>query len=209
MARYTGPVCKLCRREGDKLFLKGERCSSSKCAFERREHPPGQHGRGRRLKRSEYGIQLREKQKIKRIYGMQEQQFHNFYEKAMRQKGITGEQLLQMLESRLDNVIYRIGFAPSRRSARMLVTQRHVEVNEHIVDIPSYILSPGDVIKIREKSRKLMLIHDAMKRVKEGRLVPYVQLDKAKMEGMFVSYPTRDAIPIRAQEQMVVELYSK
>ncbi len=209
MARYTGPVCKQCRREGDKLFLKGERCASGKCAFERRETPPGQHGRSRRFKRSEYGMQLREKQKIKRIYGLQEKQFHNFYERAVRQKGITGQLLLAMLESRLDNIIYRIGFAPSRRTARMLVKHRHVIVNDHIVDIPSYRLSPGDVIKIRERSRKMILIHDAMKRVKEGKLVPYVQLDKAKIEGVFINYPERDAIPIRAQEQMVVELYSK
>lgn len=209
MARYTGPVCKLCRREGDKLFLKGERCASAKCAFERRELPPGQHGRNRRFKRSEYGVQLREKQKIKRIYGLQERQFHNFYEKAVRQKGITGQQLLALLESRLDNIVYRIGLAPSRSTARMLVRHRHVEVNDRIVDIPSYILSPGDTIKIKEKSRKMEVIHDAMKRVKEGKLVPYVQLDKARMEGTFINYPTRDAIPIRAQEQMVVELYSK
>jgi small subunit ribosomal protein S4 len=209
MARHTGPVCKQCRREGDKLFLKGDRCASAKCAFERREIPPGQHGRNRRFKRSEYGIQLREKQKIKRIYGMQERQFRNFYDKAVRQKGITGQMMLSMLESRLDNIVYRIGFAPSRRTARQLVRHRHVMVNDHIVDIPSYLLMPGDVIKIRERSRKMLLIHDSMKRVKEGKLVSYVQLDKAKMEGIFINYPTRDAIPIRAQEQMVVELYSK
>ncbi|TKJ40403.1 30S ribosomal protein S4 [candidate division LCP-89 bacterium B3_LCP] len=209
MARYTGPVCKLCRREGDKLFLKGERCASSKCAFERRETPPGQHGRNRRFKRSEYGVQLREKQKIKRIYGLQEKQFRNFYERAVRQKGITGQQLLMLLESRLDNIIYRMGLAPSRLAARMLVRHRHVEVNDRIVDIPSYILAPGDKIRIREKSRKMGSVHDAMKRVKEGKLVPYVQLDKALMEGVFVNFPTREAIPIRAQEQMVVELYSK
>ncbi len=209
MARYTGPVCKLCRREGDKLFLKGERCTSAKCAFERRETPPGQHGRSRRFKRSEYGSQLREKQKIKRIYGLQEKQFHNFYERAVRRKGITGQILLSLLESRLDNIVYRIGFAPSRKAARMLVRHRHVLVNDRIVDIPSYLLSPGDVVKIRPRSRKMALIHDAMKRVKEGKLVPYVDLDKAKLEGVFINYPTRDAIPIRAQEQMVVELYSK
>ncbi len=209
MARYTGSVCKLCRREGDKLFLKGERCASGKCAFERKELPPGQHGRNRRFKRSEYGIQLREKQKIKRIYGLQEKQFRNFYERAVRQKGITGQLLLSLLESRLDNIVYRMGLAPSRCAARMLVRHRHVEINDRIVDIPSYILSPGDVIRVREKSRKMGLIHDAMKRVKEGKLVPYVQLDKARIEGVFINYPTRDAIPIRAQEQMVVELYSK
>ncbi len=209
MARYTGPVCKLCRREGDKLFLKGERCASGKCAFERRETPPGQHGRNRRFKRSEYGLQLREKQKIKRIYGLQEKQFRNFYEKAVHQKGITGQLFLTMLESRLDNIVYRLGFAPSRRTARMLVCHRHVVVNDRIVDIPSYRLMPGDTIKIRERSRKMSLIHDAMKRVKEGKLVPYVQLDKARLEGVFINYPTREAIPIRANEQMVVELYSK
>jgi small subunit ribosomal protein S4 len=209
MARYTGPVCKLCRREGDKLFLKGDRCAGAKCAFEKREHPPGQHGRDRRFKLSEYGMQLREKQKIKRTYGMLEKQFRNFYEKALHEKGITGEQLLTLLESRLDNVVYRIGFAPGRKSARMLITHRHVQVNNRIVDIPSYILSPGDVIRIRQKSRKMAMIHDAMKRVKEGKLLPYLQLDKARMEGVFLNYPTRDAIPIRAREQMVVELYSK
>jgi small subunit ribosomal protein S4 len=152
---------------------------------------------------------LREKQKIKRIYGMQEKQFRNFYKRAERQKGITGQQLLALLESRLDNIVYRIGLAPSRTAARMLVMHRHVEVNARVVDIPSYILSPGDTIRIKEKSRKMEVIHDAMKRVKEGNLVPYVQLDKARMEGVFVNYPSRDAIPIRAQEQMVVELYSK
>jgi len=209
MARYTGPVCKLCRREGDKLFLKGERCAGAKCAFEKREQPPGQHGQGRRFKRSEYGDQLREKQKIKRSYGLLEGQFHIFYARALREKGITGQQLLTLLESRLDNIVYRIGFAPGRKAARMLVRHRHIEVNNRIVDIPSFILSPGDVIKVRERSRKLGMIHDAMKRVKEGKLVPYLELDKAKMEGTFREYPTRDAIPLRAREQMVVELYSK
>jgi len=209
MARYTGPVCKLCRREGDKLFLKGERCISAKCSFEKKGHPPGQHGKNRRFKRSEYGEQLREKQKIKRTYGMLERQFRIFYDRAVRQKGITGEQLLAMLESRLDNVVYRIGFAPSRRAARQLVRHRHIEVNGHTVDIPAFLLEPGDVIKIREKSRKLEIIHDAMKRVKEGKLVDYLMLDKAKMEGVFQQYPTRETIPIRAREQMVVELYSK
>lgn len=209
MARYTGPVCKLCRREGDKLFLKGERCAGAKCAFEKREHPPGQHGRDRRFKRSEYGDQLREKQKIKRGYGMLERQFRSFYEKALHEKGITGQRLLTLLESRLDNVVYRIGFAPGRKAARMLVRHRHIEVNQRVVDIPSYVLKPGDVIKVRERSRKLALIHDAMKRIKEGKLVPYLQLDKARMEGVFLVYPERDAIPTRGREQMIVELYSK
>jgi len=209
MARHTGPVCKQCRREGDKLFLKGERCASGKCAFERRETPPGQHGRNRRFKKSEYGLQLREKQKIKRIYGLQEKQFRNTYEKAVRQKGVTGQIMLGILESRLDNIVYRTGFAASRANARQLVRHRHILVNDRIVDIPSFVLAPGDTIKVREKSRKMLMIHDAMKRVKEGKLVPYVELDKAKMESVFINYPTRDAIPIRANEQMVVELYSK
>jgi small subunit ribosomal protein S4 len=209
MARYIGPVCKLCRREGDKLFLKGDRCASGKCALDKREHPPGQHGRDRRFKRSEYGNQLREKQRIKRSYGMLESQFRNFYERAAQAKGITGEQLLTLLESRLDNIVYRIGFAPGRIAARMLITHRHIEVNGRTVDIPSYIMKPGDVVKVRERSRKMLMIHDAMKRVKEGRLVPYLELDKAKMEGRFLSYPAREDIPMRAREQMVVELYSK
>ncbi|MBU0520498.1 30S ribosomal protein S4 [bacterium] len=209
MARHTGPVCKQCRREGDKLFLKGERCASGKCAFERRETPPGQHGRNRRFKKSEYGMQLREKQKIKRIYGLQEKQFRNTYEKAEHQKGVTGQIMLGMLEARLDNIVYRTGFAASRCNARQLVRHRHILVNDRIVDIPSFLLAPGDTIKIREKSRKMLMIHDAMKRVKEGKLVPYVELDKARMESVFIDYPTRDAIPIRANEQMVVELYSK
>ncbi|MBU1881967.1 30S ribosomal protein S4 [bacterium] len=209
MARHTGPVCKQCRREGDKLFLKGERCASGKCAFERRETPPGQHGRNRRFKKSEYGMQLREKQKIKRIYGLQEKQFRNTYEKAEHQKGVTGQIMLGMLEARLDNIVYRTGFAASRCNAIQLVRHRHILVNDRIVDIPSFLLAPGDTIKIREKSRKMLMIHDAMKRVKEGKLVPYVELDKARMESVFIDYPTRDAIPIRANEQMVVELYSK
>jgi len=202
-------VCKLCRREGEKLFLKGERCAGAKCALEKRETPPGQHGANRRFKRSEYGEQLREKQKIKRSYGMLERQFHKFYETAQHEKGITGEQLLTLLESRLDNIVFRIGFAPGRKAARMLVTHRHIEVNNRVVDIPSYILKPGDVVKVRVKSRKLGMVHDAMKRVREDRQLPYLALDKAKMEGVFLNYPNREEIPIRAREQMIVELYSK
>lgn len=209
MARYTGPVCKLCRREGQKLYLKGERCYGPKCSFERKEYAPGQHGQGRRRKRSEYGIQLREKQKIRRIYGVLETQFHNTYDKASRQKGITGENLLSMLERRLDNVVYRIGFAPSLRAARQLVRHRHFMVNDQIVDIPSFLVTPGDVVKVKDRSRKLGVIHDSLRRVKEGKLAPYLELDKAKLEGRLTDMPSRADIPVDVNEQAVVELYSK
>ncbi|NIU00667.1 MAG: 30S ribosomal protein S4, partial [Nitrosopumilaceae archaeon] len=154
MARYTGPVCKLCRREGEKLFLKGSRCHSAKCSFEKRSYAPGQHGLGRRTKLSEYGVQLRMKQKVKRIYGLLEAQFRSYYVKSSRQKGVTGENLLRMLESRLDNVVYRLGFAPSRKAGRQLVLHGHFLVNGKFVNVPSYILRPGDVVMVREKSRK-------------------------------------------------------
>ena len=212
MARTIGPVCKLCRREGEKLFLKGARCMSPKCAIERRGYAPGQHGKTSQFKRgrsTDYLNQLREKQKARRIYGVLEAQFRRYFTLALKGKGVTGAMLLTLLESRLDNIVYRIGFAPGRIAARMLVTHRHIEVNGRVVDIPSFILKPGDVIKVRDRSRKLSMIHDAMKRVKEGNLVPYLELDKAKMEGKFLSYPNREDIPIRAREQMVVELYSK
>ncbi|MGH7601326.1 MAG: 30S ribosomal protein S4, partial [bacterium] len=159
MARYIGPVCKLCRREEKKLFLKGAKCFSPKCPVEKRQFPPGQHGRTRRMKLSEYGVQLREKQKIRRIYGLLERQFRNYYEKALKIKGITGENLLRLLERRLDNVVYRLGFAPSRSAARQLVRHRHFLVNNRPVDIPSFSLRPGDMIKVRDKSRKMELIH--------------------------------------------------
>ncbi len=209
MARYTGPVCKLCRREGAKLYLKGERCYTPKCSFERREYPPGHHGQGRRRKRSEYGTQLREKQKIKRLYGLMETQFHNTYDKASRQKGITGENLLNMLERRLDNVIFRIGFAPSLRAARQLVRHRHFMVNGRIVDVPSFLMTPGDIVAVKERSRKMEVIHDSLRRVKEGKLVPYLELDKAKLMGKLVDIPARQDLPIDVNEQAVVELYSK
>jgi len=209
MARDIGAQCKICRREGEKLFLKGERCLSSKCAMERKNYPPGMHGQNRRPKVSEYGIQLREKQKIRRSYGLLEKQFHGVYERAVRMRGITGENMLQLLERRLDNIVYRLGFATSRISARQLVRHRHFMVNENIVDIPSYVLKEGDVIKVREKSKKLNTIHDSIKRVREGRLVPFLNLDKAKLEGVFEHYPSRSEIPGNFREQLVVELYSK
>lgn len=209
MARYNGPVCKLCRREGEKLFLKGSRCLSAKCSFEKRSYAPGQHGLGRRSKLSEYGVQLRMKQKVKRVYGLLEAQFRSYYVKSSQQKGITGENLLKMLESRLDNVVYRLGFAPSRKAARQMVLHSHFLVNGKHVDIPSYILRPGDIVAVREKSRKLALIHETMRRIKDDVLLPWLRLDKAKMEGEFLDLPARQDIPIDVQENLIVELYSK
>ncbi len=209
MARYTGPVCKLCRREGEKLFLKGSRCLSAKCSFEKRSYAPGQHGINQRVKLSEYGIQLREKQKVKRIYGVLESQFKNYYVRATRQKGVSGENLLKILESRLDNVVYRLGFAPSRKAARQLVLHRHFLVNGRLTNIPSYLLKPGDVIEVREKSRKLNVIHESMKRVKDDTMLPWLKLDKAKMRGEFLDVPNREDIPVQVQENLIIELYSK
>ena len=210
MARYTGPSCKLCRREGAKLFLKGERCYTDKCGIERRGYPPGMHGqRPRRRKPSEYALQLREKQKTKRQYGVLENQFRNYYDGAARRRGVTGEILLQMLERRLDNIIYRLGFAPSRKAARQLVRHRHVSVNGRTVDIPSFQASPGDTVQVRERSRQLPMIHDALKRMGEGRQVPWLSLDKVNLSGQFLETPSREDIPTAVEEQLIVELYSK
>ncbi len=209
MARYTGADCKLCRREGMKLFLKGTKCSTNKCPFEKKGYAPGQHGRTRRFKQSEYAIQLREKQKVKRMYGLLEKQFHNYFEKAERAKGITGENLLRLLECRLDNIVYRLGLASSRDAARQLVRHRHILVNGRLVDIPSYQLKAGDEVKVREKSRQLDMIHSSMKRVRDGKLVPWLELDKAGMRGVLLEMPARDAIPVNVNEKLVVELYSK
>lgn len=209
MAQYHGPACKVCRRESKKLFLKGDRCHSPKCAFERKAYPPGIHGRRRRSKVSEYGLQLREKQKIRDTYGLGESQFHRFFTEAQRRMGVTGEILLQLLESRLDNVVYRMGFASSRRQARQLVRHRHFMVNDRIVDIPSYGLRPNDVVRVKERSKKLAVIHGAMQKVREGKAVPYLSLDKAKMEGVFLERPNRADIPFDVNEQSVVELYSR
>ncbi len=211
MARYRDPVCKLCRREGIKLFLKGDRCQSPKCPLEGRKiQPPGEHGLDRRRpKKTEYGLQLREKQKIRRFYGVLEKQFRLYYKRASQMKGVTGENLLQLLESRLDNIVYRIGFAPSRAAARQMVRHRHILVNGKTVDIPSAQSRPGDIIKIREKSRKIDLIHESMKKMREGSLPEFLDLDKAKMEGIFKSLPSRDQVQVDANEQLVVELYSK
>lgn len=210
MARYRDAVCKLCRREGEKLFLKGERCDSSKCAMEKRAYPPGQHGKMRRIKKlSDYGIQLREKQKIKRYYGLLESQFRNVFFRANRKKGITSDIMLKMLESRLDNVVFRMGFAASRAAARQMIRHRHFLVNDQLVDIPSYQLKPNDVIKVREKSRKLDAIHSSIKRIKEGSQYPWLQLDKANLQGVFLEEPNINDIPVTFNANLVVELYSK
>jgi small subunit ribosomal protein S4 len=209
MARYTGPVCKLCRREGEKLFLKGNRCVTVKCSFEKKSYAPGQHGASQRTKISEYGIQLREKQKVRKIYGILEKQFRNYFHNAERLKGVTGENLLKLLESRLDNTIFRLGFAQSRNQARQLVLHRHFLVNSKLVDIPSFLLKPGDVITVKENSRRLIVVHESMKRIRDEDMYPWLTLDKAKMEGSFTDIPNRSDIPVQVQENLIVELYSK
>jgi len=209
MARYAGAVCRLCRREGMKLFLKGERCYTEKCAIERRNFAPGQHGKSRRPKLLGYGVQLREKQKVKRIYGVLEDQFRRYFEQAERLKGITGETLLQLLERRLDNVAYRLGFATSRPQARQLVRHGHFAVNGRKVDIPSYLVKAGDVVSVRTGSQKNVTIQHAIEEVK-GRGVPeWLTLDGDQFGGRVVSLPTRAQINLPVQEQLIVELYSK
>jgi small subunit ribosomal protein S4 len=211
MARYTGPVCRLCRREGTKLFLKGTRCLTEKCAIERREYAPGQHGQstGRRRKASEYAKQLREKQKVKRIYGLSERQFRNVFDRVLREPGVTGEALLIALESRLDNMTYRMGFATSRRQARQLVRHRHILVNGRTVDIPSYCVRPGDEVRVADASRESVPVKIALEQFGRTQPVSWVQVDTAKALGRMTERPTRDTIPIAAQEQLIVELYSK
>ncbi|MCQ2545319.1 MAG: 30S ribosomal protein S4 [Clostridia bacterium] len=206
MARYTDANCRLCRREGQKLFLKGDRCYSTKCAMERRGYAPGQHGQGR-SKASDYALQLREKQKTKRFYGLQETQFRNLFDKADRKQGITGENLLIMLETRLDNVVFRLGFASSRKEARQLVTHGHFTVNGKKVNIPSYAVKPGDVIKVKEKSTN----SPKFKEVKEMTItVPeWVSVDVEKLEGKVLAVPTREQIDTPVAEHLIVELYSK
>lgn len=210
MARYTDAVCKLCRRERQKLFLKGSKCYTEKCPVERRNYPPGQHGGNtRRAKVTEYGLQLREKQKVKRMYRLLEKQFRLTFEKASRQQGVTGTNLVKLLESRLDNVVYRLGFGASRDAARQLVLHRHILVNGSSVNIPSFVVKAGDVIDVRAKSRKLNVIHDAMRRVNDRSIPSWLQLDKATLKGTFLNAPERADVPMNANEQLVVELYSK
>ncbi len=208
MARYTKSLCRLCRRENLKLFLKGERCYTEKCAFERRNYPPGQHGQERK-KFSEYGAQLREKQKVKRIYGVLEKQFRNIFKEADRRKGITGENLLSLLERRLDNTVYRLGFAHSRNEARQLVRHNHFLVNQVKVNIPSYLVKPGDVIEVREKSKRVLRIVDALEGVARRGVPQWLELDKEQMKGSVKALPTREDITFPIQEKLIVELYSK
>ena len=209
--RYTGPSCRQCRREGTKLFLKGTKCFTEKCPVERRPYAPGQHGQAtaRRRKASEYSKQLREKQKIKRIYGISEGQFRNTFEKVTTLPGITGHNLLAALESRLDNVVYRMGFAASRKAARQLIRHRHVEVGGKSVDIPSYVVTPGAEVRVRMKSREQVSVMTAMDQSSRGAPLSWIAVDKETFSGRMLEKPSRPNIPIAAQEQLVVELYSK
>lgn len=208
MARYRGPVCRLCRREGEKLFLKGTRCMTEKCAIERRSYPPGQHGQGRQ-RTSDYSAQLREKQKLRRIYGVQERQFRGIFRRAERQPGVTGEHLLRLLECRLDNVVYRLGFAQSRNQARQLVAHGHFLVNGRKSDRPARTLKVGDTIQVREHSRTVLPIQMALEAA-EGRGVPgWLELDTAQFKGIVRGAPTKDDSALPVNEQMVVELYSR
>ncbi|HAV21299.1 MAG: 30S ribosomal protein S4 [Bacillota bacterium] len=209
MARYTGPVCRLCRREGLKLYLKGDRCYTEKCAIDRRPYPPGEHGVGRR-KASEYALQLREKQKLRRTYGVLEKQFARYFDMAVRARGmITGEALLQILESRLDNVVYRLGFASSRPEARQMVMHGHIEVNGRKVDIPSYLVKAGDVVGVREKSRELVPFRKALETAGDRTIPEWLSLHEDGLTATIVSLPSREQIDVPVQEHMVVELYSR
>jgi len=208
LARYTKTNCRLCRRENLKLFLKGERCFTEKCAYDRRNYPPGQHGQARK-KFSDYGSQLREKQKVKRIYGILENQFRNIFREADRQKGITGETLLALLERRLDNIVYRLGFANSRDEARQLVRHNHFLVNQSKVNIPSYLVKPGDVIQLREKSKKVVRVLEALEGVARRGVPQWLELDKDQMKGSMKGLPSREDVTLPIQEKLIVELYSK
>jgi small subunit ribosomal protein S4 len=211
MGRYTGPVCKLCRREGQKLFLKGTKCYTEKCPVERRNYAPGQHGlsQARRRKTSDYAQQLREKQKVKRIYGVSEKYFKNLFEDAAKQQGVTGENLLVSLESRLDNVVYRLGFGASRKQARQLVRHRHVLVNGRTVDVPSYELRPGDEVRMHEASKDILPVQAALESKTRPSTVRWLAVDEQSRTGRLLERPTRADIPLPVQEQLIVELYSK
>ncbi len=208
MARYTGPSCRLCRRENTELFLKGERCYTDKCAIKRRNYPPGQHGQGR-SKTSDYGVQLREKQKVRRIYGILENQFRGYFERADRLKGVTGENLLFLLERRLDNIAYRLGFASSRIEARQLVRHGHFTLNGKKVTIPSIQVKAGDVMELREKSRKVACINESLEAVVRRGIPQWLELDKGAYKGVVKTLPVREDITMPIQEQLIVELYSK
>mgnify|MGYP000944430319 CR=1 FL=1 len=208
MAKYTGSVCRLCRREGTKLYLKGDRCYSDKCAISRRPSAPGQHGQ-RRKKVSEYGTQLREKQKARRIYGVLEKQFVRYYDRAERMKGITGENLLQFLERRLDNVVYRLGFASSRAQARQFVLHGHITINGNRVDIPSYLVNVGDVVAVKDKTATNVEYFKALREGTNKVVVPWLQVDYEKLEGTVSALPAREDIDVPIQEHLIVELYSR
>ena len=210
MGRHAGPVCRLCRREGEKLFLKGKRCFTEKCAIERRAYPPGEHGTGRRRRRqTEYALQLREKQKVKRIYGVGEKQFRNLFEKASRVPGITGENLLVALESRLDNIVFRLGFAPSRKSARQLIRHGHVRVDGRTVDIPSYQVDPGSEIAVAPHARELPVVKEAVEDRRSRAQLSWLGVDYESATGRMLERPSRADIPLPVEEQLIVELYSK
>ena len=209
MAVYQDARCRMCRRAGMKLFIKGARCYTDKCAIERRAYAPGEHGKSRRIKETNYGVQLREKQKARRMYGVLERQFRNYFEKAAESKGVTGEVLLQMLERRLDNVVYRIGFAVNRSQARQLVRHGHFLVNGHKVDIPSFLVKPGDEVAVREKSRKLSIIVNSLE-ARKGQTTPdWLDLSIERLAGRVLNVPSRASIPTPVNEQLIVELYSK
>jgi small subunit ribosomal protein S4 len=209
MAKYSGPVCRLCRREDMKLFLKGDRCYTDKCGYERRAYAPGQHGQARRRKTSNYGLQLREKQKVKRIYGLAERQFRGYYYKAVRMKGVTGENLLQLLERRLDNVVYRLGFASDHAEARQLVRHGHFTINGRKVDIPSFLVKANDLVSVKEGSRKISRVQESLAAVDRRGVPKWLQLDKGGFEGKMVALPAREDLTMQIREQLIVELYSR
>ncbi len=208
MARYVGPVCRLCRRQGSKLFLKGERCFTAKCALERRNYAPGQHGQQRK-KLSNYGVQLREKQKLRRIYGLNEQQFRNYFHKAIKQRGVSGDNFLRLLERRLDNVVYRLGLTQSRSQARQLVRHGHVSINGHKVNIPSYSISIGETVAVKEKSKNKPFLQDAVESAKSKKVPSWLEMDYDRVQGKIVSLPVREDIDTEVDELLVVEFYSR
>jgi small subunit ribosomal protein S4 len=208
MARYKDARCKLCRREGMKLFLKGERCGTNKCSFDKRSYPPGEHGKDMK-KTTGYALHLREKQKVRRIYGILERQFRNYFVKASHMKGVTGENLLALLERRLDNVVFRLGLSPSRSGARQLINHGHFLVNDRGVNVPSFLLRPGDVVRVKDKSKENLIIKDTLDKTKGRALAAWLELDRGAFSGKVVTTPTRDAIGLQINEQLIVELYSK
>ena len=209
MARYIGPVCRLCRREDMKLFLKGDRCYTDKCGYERRAYAPGQHGQNRRRKASDYGEQLREKQKVKRMYGIAERQFRGYYYRASRMKGVTGENLLLLLERRMDNIVYRLGFASDHAKARQLVRHGHFQINGETVDIPSYLVRVNDIVTVREKSKKIVRLGDSLAAVDRRGVPQWLEIDKDNFRGKIKSFPAREDFTMPIREQLIVELYSK